>query len=52
MNVAGLETFGRTAKEVSPTRPLVTLWRASGFIARPNRGAAELISHRFMGTSI
>ena len=32
-------TSGRTAKEVSPTRPRVTLVRASWFTGRLRRGA-------------
>ena len=38
-NVCSLVTSGRTAKEVSPTSPRVTLLRASWFTGRPKRGA-------------
>ena len=39
MNVVRGEISGRTAKDVSPTRPLVTLSKAAELIERPSRGA-------------
>lgn len=43
--VCSLVTSGRTANEVSPTRPRVTLVRASSLIERPRRGATIRISY-------
>jgi hypothetical protein len=37
-------TSGRTAKDVSPTKPLVTLFTASGSTFSPRRGAAVKVS--------
>lgn len=40
-NVCWLLISGRTAKEVSPTSPRVTLLRASWFTESPRRGATR-----------
>ena len=44
MKVCSLVTSGRIAKDVSPTKPRVTLDKASSLTGRPNRGATVYIS--------
>lgn len=44
IKVSSFVTSGRTAKEVSPTSPRVTLFRAPASTGSPSRGAtAEII---------
>ena len=45
-NVCSLLTSGRTAKDVSPTSPLVTLLIASRFTPKPKRGATGIVSRQ------
>lgn len=42
--MCSLVTSGRIAKDVSPTRPRVTLDKASSLTGRPNRGATVYVS--------
>ena len=39
-------TFGRTANEVSPTSPLVTLFKALWSMGSPILGATKLVSRK------